>query len=308
MIYIFTALYPEAKPLIRAFSLKKAVTGLPFDVYENTDNDLRLVITGAGMTAAACGVSAALGRYGAGEKDHLINIGTCAAEDLACEKNDDTKAGDREIYLCHKIMDRNTGRTYYPDMLYHHSFAETEIITEPVVWKSGIEQNVKTGDRNAMPDATQIMKCEQILLHDMESAAVYQAGSFWLGPHQMSFIKVVSDEGAGEKITPQTLECVVERNIEQIKAYVTDLGQISAQDEEWQRKEQHCMTVAELLCQELHCSQTMRAAVVQCVRYWTLAEVNYQKVLDEMRADGKLPCHDRREGKKRFEELKQSLL
>lgn len=308
MIYIFTALYPEAKPLIRAFSLKKAVTGLPFDVYENTDNDLRLVITGAGMTAAACGVSAVLGRYGAGEKDHLINIGTCAAENLACEKNDDTKAGDREIYLCHKIMDRNTGRTYYPDMLYHHSFAETEIITEPVVWKSGIEQNVKTGDRNAMPDATQIMKCEQILLHDMESAAVYQAGSFWLGPHQMSFIKVVSDEGTGEKIAPQTLECVVERNIEQIKAYVTDLGQISAQDEEWQRKEQHCMTVAEPLCQELHCSQTMRAAVVQCVRYWTLAEVNYQKVLDEMRADGKLPCHDRREGKKRFEELKQSLL
>lgn len=308
MIYIFTALYPEAKPLIRAFSLKKAVTGLPFDVYENTDNDLRLVITGAGMTAAACGVSAVLGRYGAGEKDHLINIGTCAAENLACEKNDDTKAGDREIYLCHKIMDRNTGRTYYPDMLYHHSFAETEIITEPVVWKSGIEQNVKTGDRNAMPDATQIMKCEQILLHDMESAAVYQAGSFWLGPHQMSFIKVVSDEGTGEKIAPQTLECVVERNIEQIKAYVTDLGQMSAQDEEWQRKEQHCMTVAEPLCQELHCSQTMRAAVVQCVRYWTLAEVNYQKVLDEMRADGKLPCHDRREGKKRFEELKQSLL
>lgn len=308
MIYIFTALYPEAKPLIRAFSLKKAVTGLPFDVYENTDNDLRLVITGAGMTAAACGVSAVLGRYGAGERDHLINIGTCAAENLPCEKNDDTKAGDREIYLCHKIMDRNTGRTYYPDMLYHHSFAETEIITEPVVWKSGIEQNVKMGDRNAMPDATQIMKCEQILLHDMESAAVYQAGSFWLGPHQMSFIKVVSDEGTGEKITPQTLECVVERNIEQIKAYVTDLGQISAQDEERQRKEQHCMTVAEPLCQELHCSRTMRAAVVQCVRYWTLAEVNYQKVLDEMRADGKLPCHDRREGKKRFEELKQSLL
>ena len=308
MIYIFTALYPEAKPLIRAFSLKKAVTGLPFDVYENTDNDLRLVITGAGMTAAACGVSAVLGRYGAGEKDHLINIGTCAAENLACEKNDDTKAGDREIYLCHKIMDRNTGRTYYPDMLYHHSFAETEIITEPVVWKSGIEQNVKTGDRNAMPDATQIMKCEQILLHDMESAAVYQAGSFWLGPHQMSFIKVVSDEGTGEKITPQTLECVIENNIEQIKAYVSDLGQALEPDEEQQRKEQHCMTVAEQLCQELHCSQTMRAAVVQCVRYWTLAEVNYQKVLDEMRADGKLPCHDRREGKKRFEELKQRLL
>ena len=67
-------------------------------------------------------------------------------------------------------------------------------------------------------------------------------------------------------------------------------------------------TGAEQLCQELHCSQTMRAAVVQCVRYWTLADVDYQNVLDKMRADGELPCRDRREGKKRFEELKQRLL
>lgn len=308
MIYIFTALYPEAKPLIRAFSLKKAVTGLPFDVYENTDNDLRLVITGTGMTAAACGVSAVLGKYGTGDRDHLINIGTCAAENPVSEKNDDTETGYRGIYLCHKITDRNTGHTYYPDMLYHHLFAEAEIITEPVVWKRGTEQNVKAGDRNTMQDATQIMKCEQVLLHDMESAAVYQAGSFWLGPHRMSFIKVVSDEGAGEKITPQALECVIENNIEQIKAYVSDLGQALEPDEEQLRKEQYCMIVADQLCQELHCSQTMRAAVVQCIRYWTLADVDYQKVLDTMRADGELPCRDRREGKKRFEELKQRLL
>ena len=96
--------------------------------------------------------------------------------------------------------------------------------------------------------------------------------------------------------------------MEQIKAYVSDLGQALESDEEQQKKEQHCMNVAEQLCQELHCSQTMRAAVVQCVRYWTLADVDYQNVLDKMRADGELPCRDRREGKKRFEELKQRLL
>lgn len=303
MIYIFTALYPEAKPLIRTFSLKKAVAGLPFDVYENMDGSLRLVITGAGMTAAACGVSAVFGRYGAGERDHLINIGTCAAENPASEKNDDTKTGYSGIYLCHKITDRNTGHTYYPDMLYHHSFAEAEIITEPVVW----EMSGDNLDKLHLSGKQHINDC-RVLLHDMESAAVYQAGSFWLGPHQMSFMKAVSDEGAGEKITPRTLEHAVENNLEQIKAYVSDLGQALEPDEEQQKKEQHCMNVAEQLCQELHCSQTMRAAVVQCVRYWTLADVDYQNVLDKMRADGELPCRDRREGKKRFEELKQRLL
>ena len=303
MIYIFTALYPEAKPLIRAFSLKKAVAGLPFDVYENMDGDLRLVITGAGMTAAACGVSAVFGRYGAGERDHLINIGTCAVENPASEKKDDTETGYSGIYLCHKITDRNTGHTYYPDMLYHHSFAEAEIITEPVVW----EMSGDNLDKLHL-SGKQHINDGRVLLHDMESAAVYQAGSFWLGPHQMSFMKVVSDEGAGEKITPQTLEYAVENNLEQIKAYVSDLGQVLEPDEEQQKKEQQCMNVAEQLCQELHCSQTMRAAVVQCVRYWTLADVDYQNVLDKMRVDGELPCRDRREGKKRFEELKQRLL
>lgn len=303
MIYIFTALYPEAKPLIRTFSLKKAVAGLPFDVYENMDGNLRLVITGAGMTAAACGVSAVFGRYGAGERDHLINIGTCAAENPASEKKDDTETGYSGIYLCHKITDRNTGHTYYPDMLYHHSFAEAEIITEPVVW----EMSGDNRDKLHLSGKRHINDC-RVLLHDMESAAVYQAGSFWLGPHQMSFIKAVSDEGAGEKITPRTLEHAVENNLEQIKAYVSDLRQALEPDEEQQKKEQHCMNVAEQLCQELHCSQTMRAAVVQCVRYWTLADVDYQNVLDKMRTDGELPCRDRREGKKRFEELKQRLL
>ena len=246
--------------MISAYSLKKAEAGLPFDLYGIMDGDLRLVITGAGMTAAACGVSAVFGRYGAGERDHLINIGTCAAENPASEKKDDTEMGYSGIYLCHKITDRNTGHTYYPDMLYHHSFAEAEIITEPVVWKMSGDNR----DKQDLSGKQHINDC-RVLLHDMESAAVYQAGSFWLGPHLMSFMKAVSDEGAGEKITPRILEHAVENNLEQIKAYVSDLGQVLEPDEEQQKKEQHCMTVAEQLCQELHCSQTMRAAVVQCV-------------------------------------------
>ena len=87
------------------------MAGLPFDVYENMDGDLRLVITGAGMTAAACGVSAVFGRYGAGERDHLINIGTMCGRGIRQVKKDDTEMGYSGIYLCHKSTDRNT-RTY----------------------------------------------------------------------------------------------------------------------------------------------------------------------------------------------------
>lgn len=290
MIYLFTALYPEAKPLIRVFSLKRVQGGLPFDVYENADTSIRLVISGTGMCAAAAATAAVFGRYGAANEDHLINIGTCAGE-----AGTDEMSG--KAYLCHKLTDRNTGHTYYPDMLYRHAFAEAQLITEPIVWKG-------TEDSEALRRKAE----SAIVLHDMEGAAIYQAGSYWLGPHQMSFIKVVSDHGTDQRITSQTLEQAVENGLDAIKDYVSNIGQIIAQnrrDKEW---ETECSRQTERLCEELHCSQTMRLAVIQCVRYWTLAGVDHNSLLEQMRADGELPCRDRREGKKRFDELKQRLL
>lgn len=290
MIYLFTALYPEAKPLIRVFSLKRVQGGLPFDVYENADTSIRLVISGTGMCAAAAATAAVFGRYGAANEDHLINIGTCAGE-----AGTDEMSG--KAYLCHKLTDRNTGHTYYPDMLYRHAFAEAQLITEPIVRKG-------TEDSEALRRKAE----SAIVLHDMEGAAIYQAGSYWLGPHQMSFIKVVSDHGTDQRITSQTLEQAVENGLDAIKDYVSNIGQIIAQnrrDKEW---ETECSRQTERLCEELHCSQTMRLAVIQCVRYWTLAGVDHNSLLEQMRADGELPCRDRREGKKRFDELKQRLL
>lgn len=290
MIYLFTALYPEAKPLIRVFSLKRVQGGLPFDVYENADTSIRLVISGTGMCAAAAATAAVFGRYRAANEDHLINIGTCAGE-----AGTDEMSG--KAYLCHKLTDRNTGHTYYPDMLYRHAFAEAQLITEPIVWKG-------TEDSEALRRKAE----SAIVLHDMEGAAIYQAGSYWLGPHQMSFIKVVSDHGTDQRITSQTLEQAVENGLDAIKDYVSNIGQIIAQnrrDKEW---ETECSRQTERLCEELHCSQTMRLAVIQCVRYWTLAGVDHNSLLEQMRADGELPCRDRREGKKRFDELKQRLL
>lgn len=338
MIYLFTALYPEAKPLIRAFSLKRVQDGLPFDVYENADTSIRLVISGTGMCAAAAATAAVFGRYGAANEDHLINVGTCAGE-----------AGTEEIsgkaYLCHKITDRNTGHTYYPDMLYRHAFVEAQIITEPVVWKGTedaealrrkaefaadedtaesvldgdllLQSRERAADREVEPVSAGDMLSRSrehtaergtVVLHDMEGAAIYQAGSYWLGPHQMSFIKVISDHGTNQRITPQTLEQAVENGLDAIKDYVSNIGQIIVQnrkDKEW---EAECSRQTERLCEELHCSQTMRLAVIQCVRYWTLAGVDHNSLLEQMRADGELPCRDRREGKKRFDELKQRLL
>ena len=53
MITIFTALYPEAKELIRALSLKKDMTQNHFQVFSDENNQIQIVITGASAIAAA---------------------------------------------------------------------------------------------------------------------------------------------------------------------------------------------------------------------------------------------------------------
>ena len=55
MITIFTALYPEAKELIRALSLKKDMTQNHFQVFSDENNQIQIVITGASAIAAATG-------------------------------------------------------------------------------------------------------------------------------------------------------------------------------------------------------------------------------------------------------------
>ena len=52
MIYIFTAIYAEAKNIIKHYDLKKQhVAGLKFDIFSN--DNIRLLITGAGAVNAA---------------------------------------------------------------------------------------------------------------------------------------------------------------------------------------------------------------------------------------------------------------
>ena len=53
MITIFTALYPEAKELIRALSLKKDMTQNHFQVFSDENNQIQIVIPGASAIAAA---------------------------------------------------------------------------------------------------------------------------------------------------------------------------------------------------------------------------------------------------------------
>lgn len=326
MIYVVTAFYQEAHGLIRELELKKNTAYAPFEVFDNENAGIRLVVTGVGEIAAAAATAAVCARDGADAADFLINIGCCAAAnagaDRGCEPADrDTDSGsgaanagadrgceivDRgmdsgsgaanaaqigDLYLCHKITEQATGKTFYPDILYRHPWKERELVT-------GMQPLQRAAAHGA--------------LYDMEAAAVYQAGIRFFSPDRMFFLKVVSDFGiAGqERMTAEVLTGLLEQHVKEVAAFLTNLRE-AADEEETLRNDgilQENEAVLERLFAALHCSQTMRASARQYITYAALTGYDWKAELEEWYARGLLPCKDRREGKVRLEELKQVLL
>lgn len=298
MIYVMMALYQEAHGLIRELELKKNTAYAPFEVFDNESAGIRLVVTGVGEIAAAAATAAVCARDGADAADFLVNIGCCAAG--GCEPADrDMDSGygaahaaqTGDLYVCHKITEQATGKTFYPDILYRHPWKERELVT-------GMQPLQRAAAHGA--------------LYDMEAAAVYQAGIRFFSPDRMIFLKVVSDSGVAgqERMTAEALTGLLEQHVKEVAAFLTNLRE-AADEEETLRNDgilQEDEAVLERLFAALHCSQTMRASARQYITYAALTGYDWKAELEEWYARGLLPCKDRREGKVRLEELKQVLL
>lgn len=145
-------------------------------------------------------------------------------------------------------------------------------------------------------------------LYDMEAAAIYQAGSYFFGPHQMMFLKIVSDKGMAGAVTPKQVELLMEQNQDRILAYISRL-QMTAHGEgqRGKRLPHEEEALIERLSNDLHCSKAMRDSLRQHIHYLTLAGADYDAVIQAMYRQKLLPCRDKREGKRCFEELKRKL-
>ena len=284
MIYIFTALYCEASLFIRQFHLTKNPENTRFQEFYNETAGIRLTVTGVGEISAATAVSSVCTTYRPAQEDILLNIGTCAC-----------RTKDSGIFLCNKIVEQATGKTFYPDILYHHDFCESTIVTGMLPYDRKSDGDISVGASEGE-------------LYDMEAAAVYQAGSHFFGPHQMVFIKLVSDRGTPESISTDQVGQLLENVSDQLCSFVKQLNNMSsghAQAENSLHQELEALT--EQLCADLHCSKVMSDSLRQHIRYFALSGTDVTSVIQEMYAKGMIPCKDKREGKLRFEELKRRL-
>lgn len=261
MLYIFCALHLEARPVIAHFGLKKEQGLHRFPQF--CGDGIRLTLTGMGNAAASTAVGSVLTACPPEPCDLLLNLGTCYGQTPGA------------IYLINKIEEESSGRTFYPDMILHTGFPEAAIATANRV--------VKHADG----------------LADMEASAIFQAANYFIGPHQMSFLKVVSDSGN----IPTHAEVEQIMGQKEIFKFVETLRDRSAQKEPDALSEEY-ETAVQKLVQNLHCSATMEHELRQYLKYLFLEGVPIAEKIERLYAEGRLPCKDRQEGKRRFEELK----
>lgn len=183
MITFLTALYPESRDLIAKLKLKKQNKESLYQLFEG--DNVRLVITGAGMISAATAVARHFACYpSTSRKDIVVNLGVAGYAPVT-----ESTASVGDLFLVSKITEAATGRTFYPDLLYRHSFRQMPLITVPTVCNS--KDNI----------------AENSLL-DMEASACYQALLAHISPDRMFFFKVISDiagQAFDERNSPDTL-------------------------------------------------------------------------------------------------------
>ena len=282
MVYVFCAFYGECSGLIKHYNLKKRQTDkyYRFDVFENENQPVRIILTGQGSVMAAAAVSGAASFFGIKAEDAIINVGTCAG---------DYEPG--QVFICNKITEEATGRTFYPDMILRSSLPERELVTAPVVIRKSIHEYANKDSHN-------------MALYDMEAAAIYQAANLYVGPHRMGFVKVVSDNGDIEGLTPDFIKGLMAEAVDEIASYV---DMFVADTHDMCRAEESTQFTNQL-CKDLHCSKVMENQVRQLIKYLSLEGTDYMTYINKLYNEGRLPAHDKKNGKVCLDEIKRELL
>ena len=162
MLYIVTALYIEAKPLISLFNLKKDNSYTKFQVFSN--ENIKLIISGTGKIKSATALTYLISNKDIKENDYIINIGFIASS------NNNSQLGD--IVYISRIQNAYSDTTFYPEMIYKHNFLEGSLTTFDKIIEN---------------------KIENIEYIDMEAYGFFQTASIFFKKDKIFLLKIVSD-------------------------------------------------------------------------------------------------------------------
>ena len=126
----------------------------------------------------------------------------------------------------------------------------------------------------------------------------------FLGPHQMNFLRIVTDQGLSESeaVAPQSLAAhvtaCVEQQVDTIVTVVDKLRALMAAEAAGhQVLTENEQQLVDKLIADAHFSKVMADECVQLIRYAALSELDWQQPIAALYAEGLVPTRDKRAGK-----------
>ena len=236
MFYIFTALKCEAS----------ALTGLPGEI----------IVTGVGKRAEDC-----ISKIDLKPDDRILNVGICAG----------TEKG--RGYLINRVISEETGRHFYPDILF-----ESDVGEMPVTTSSKVVTEVEKG-----------------MLYDMESSLICERALKVIHPSNLVIYKVVSDSGNGFPSANEVTQ-LIRSHIEDIKRIAGFLAEEEIKSYEF---------LEEQIADEMRLTQYMRNELKDIEHYCVVSgrQNDLEKLISRMRDEGKIPVKDKKAGREVLDEI-----
>lgn len=269
MIYISVALGIEAKPIIKYFNLKRDNSIKKLQVFKN--ERVTLIITGVRILKSAIALTYILSQSEIDEDDIFLNIGICGA------KSEKYSIGD--IVLCNKIINLELEKSYYPDMVFNHSFKEgsLESFNTPVYCEDEV-----VGD-----------------LVDMEGAGLFEATTYFFQSYQLNFIKIVSDY-LDREVEQNQVEELILKSLPQIDSWLIEREKFKVEKEiDFSLEEKYLI---EELIKKVRFTATMENELKNLLLYYKLQGKNINGILEKYRD---IEIKDKRDSKKILEEIKE---
>lgn len=209
-VFVFCALACEAKPLIKAWQLPGLPSANhPFAIYANRDKVV--VVTGIGKITMAGAVCYTLALFNNPPSPILINLGIAGH----------SKTAIGTLCLSHKIIDKESGRCFYPQIPFSTS------CTSYSVWTNSQPDNSYKND----------------VLYEMEAAGFYEMAVKFSSSELIHALKIVSDNKQSplSNIQGSLVEEWVAKHLATIDGIVAQLFKLR----------QNCLTSENALYQQL---------------------------------------------------------
>ena len=278
MLYVFCALYGEAKPFIEKYELERDMSFSHYQVFGNAD--MILTITGVGVLPAAMAVTEVCTRIPPVSCDYLLNAGICGSIDS------DVTAGD--VFLVNKISDDVTKKEYYPDIIYKTGIPEKALCT---VTEPGYVEGMLT---------------------DMESSGVYAAGEKFFSADRMVFLKAVSDMGDTENAPRELKERCADTLLEKAQVFINEALEQSRRGikdslEQGKRGEDDLAEKIEKLAEDLRLSATMNAGLKQLLKFMSIEGGDVSGLIERIYEEEELPVKVKSKGKRIYDGIYETV-